>query len=106
MAVTIVLENVPNQNFQLLQETDSYDITLRSISEETYVTIIRNGVLIISSFKAMPDNNIIPFDHLFDGFGNFRFTSTDSNDVYPFFTEFGLKTIFQYITKEEIESGL
>ena len=105
MAIDIVLQNDPNQNFQLLQEEDTYDITLRSIDEETYVTITRNSVLLISNFKAMPNQDIIPFEYLFFGFGNFRFNSEDSTD-YPFFTAFGISTFFQYITKEEVESGL
>ena len=105
MPVNIELQNIPNQNFQLLFEQDSYDITIRTVDVESYVSITRNNEVLISNVKSMSNQNIILSEYKFKEHGNFRFNSTPENDNYPFYADFGISTVFQYVTKEEVENG-
>ena len=103
MAAEIELQNIPNQNFQLLVEEDSYDITLKTIGDITYVSITRNSEVIITSTRAKPNQNILENVYQFNEHGNFVFVSGD--DEYPFFENFGVLAIFNYLTKAEVASG-
>ena len=100
MAEDVQLEQIPNQSFLLLVEEDLYIITLRTISTETYVTLLRNGEKLVDSIKAMPNQNILLYNYQFNEHGNFVFTSLD--DEYPLFSNFGVSTFFQYVTKQEV----
>jgi len=102
MTVEINLEQVPNQNFQLVVEQDSYDITLLTITDLTYVSITRNNEVIISNTKAVPNKNILENLYQYNEHGNFLFTGEDD---YPFYENFGVSNTFQYVTKAEVISG-
>lgn len=101
MTRLIELENIPNQSFNIVVEQDSYDITIRTIGELTYVSITRNSEVILSNARAMPNQNIILSTYLFQTFGNFRFISSN-NEEYPYYQNFGVSTFFHYVTKAEV----
>lgn len=104
MAQTVELQNTPNQNFQLLVEQDLYNITIRSFDGLSFVSITRGGEDLISNVKAMPNQPIIESEYLFSEHGNFIFSSEDL-DTYPTYEDYGINTIFQYLTKEEVANA-
>lgn len=102
--IPIELEQVPNQNFQVTLEDDFYDLTLLTDGDITLLTVVRNNELIITNAKAVPNKDIILSEYKFSEHGNFRFTSVD-DDNYPFFSNYGISSFFQYVTKAEVISG-
>lgn len=105
MPTDIELKNIPSQNFQLVIEQDSYDITLKNIGDITYASITRNREVLITNIKTVPNQNILQNEYQYNEHGNFVFSSVD-DDEYPFYENFGISAIFQYLSKEEVESGI
>lgn len=103
MPVNIELQNVSGQSFQLLVEQDSYEIKILSFFGMSFVSITRNGEVLIRNVKALINQPILQSIYKYQEHGNFQFFSEDS-EVYPSFEDYGATTVFQYITKEEVAS--
>lgn len=101
MPVTIEVQPLPNQNFQLLVERDLYDISIKTVDTQAFVSITRNGTKLVSNIKAMPNQHILLSKYLYTEHGNFVFTQMD-DDEYPYYKNFGATSFFEYVTKAEV----
>lgn len=100
MPSPIELERIPRQSFEIVVEQSLYEIRIITDDEESLVSISRDSEVLISNVRAIPNKPIIQSEYLFSEFGNFIFTS-DDNETYPFYENFGITTVFQYLSIAE-----
>jgi len=101
MSFDIPLQAVPNQSLSVVVDGISYGLLLKTATNLTVVTIIRDNVTILSSTRAVFGTPIIPYGYLEDG--NFIFTCT-TEDTLPFYTDFGVTQFLSFYTADELEA--
>jgi len=103
--IQIPITNIPNQSFSITLDDSQYDIRIHATSDRNIpgngimaVTIIRNGVTIVSGMRALPDYPIIPYAYLEDG----NFFITTMNDEYPDWRQFGNTQYLIFASQAEL----
>ena len=99
MATQLTLQRIPNQQFSFTAENSFYLITLKSTDAECFLTIQRNGVTILETWRCVCNVPVIQFNNLSSGFGNLMFYSQKYD--YPNFQNFGIDTYLLYLTIPE-----
>lgn len=96
--IDINLKQEPNQQTSIELDGSSYDITVKTTTTLTVVTIVRDGVTIIDSVRAMPLLPILPYRY--QEAGNFSFIT--ENDELPYYENFGVSQFLVYLTPDEL----
>ena len=82
----------PNQSFKF----KDFDITIRLTKNDTYIQIVKNGVLILPFIKIIPFKNLLQFgEYDFD----FTFEATNKNEKIDY-KKFGITQRFYYYDKQ------
>lgn len=95
---TIPLQPVPNQEFQIRLDDDRYSFEIKAVGDGVVVSVTRNGVLIISGFRAVAGTPLIPYDYLEQG--NFLFVTDE--DQIPEWRLFNSTQSLVYFSASEI----
>lgn len=105
--IEIPLQTIPNQTLSIRLDNQQYDIEIHTISNNIdptnlimAISITRDNVLIVDSFRAVSGYPILPYEYLENG--NFAFI-TDSDD-YPDYTRFGIDQSLIFASESELEA--
>lgn len=99
MTVEIPLANIPNQAFSVQLDNLLYNITVKFIVNVMVVTIVRNGVTIMSNVRATPNMPLILYPYLESG--NFIFFTVEGD--YPNYNSFGQNQFLLYFSQDELD---
>lgn len=100
---TIPLESIPNQNLSFTIDGHRYELTLKEIDPEMcVVTVVRDGVTLVDSARAVPGYAILRYAYLQGQIGNFAFITV--NGEYPHYSKFNSTQELIYATTSEIEA--
>jgi hypothetical protein len=99
---TIQLEPIPNQSLNVRLDGSRYVIELKEAGGMMAVTIDRDGVRLVTGFRCPEGIPLIPYLHLFSGFGNFVFVS----EGIPYYPDFGATCSLVYASVEEISAAV
>ena len=101
---TIPLDPIPNQSLYIRLDGVRYLIELKEAGGMMTATIDRDGVRLVTGSRCAGGTPLIPYRHLWEGFGNFIFLTAP--DVIPYYTDFGSTCTLVYSSAEEIASAL
>lgn len=96
----VPLQQIVNQSLSITLDQQKYDITLRTIGDITYATVLRNNVKIVDSVRCVPLRPILPYEYLEGVGGNFAFYT--ANDELPNYASFGVSHILLYASAAEL----
>lgn len=94
----IPIQSLPNQSFNMSLDGNQWDITIKSISGATVVSLARNNVDIIDGVRAVAGSFIIPSQY--EEAGNFIFV-TQSFQL-PVYTQFNITQYLVYVSAAEL----
>lgn len=97
----IPLKSFPRQSLSVLLEGSLYELSLKECNGIMAVTVVRDGVTIVSNRRAVAGMPIIPSRYLNDG----NFVIVTDNDDFPYYTEFEASNVFVWMTNEEIDNA-
>lgn len=95
----VPLQSIPNQEFTIVLDNNTYDIVVRYTNGATSVTITCNGTLIIENMQTVAGALIIPYQYL-ENSGNFIFVT--SNQELPLYSEFGITQFLYYLNASDL----
>ena len=101
------IQKTPNQEFTALVDGHYIEFRLCSMDGFTFADVKVDGKSVASSLMCVGFSWLIPYRHQHEGFGNFRFETSD--EEYPYYTNFGTTCKFYYYDKDEyeaVESGV
>lgn len=98
----IALAAVANQQFSVQIDATRYDITLQEANGCMAATIVRDSVTLVSAFRVVAGEPLIPYAYLTDG----NFAIVTDGDALPYWTEFGTTQYMLYVTADEAASLL
>jgi len=102
--VEIPIEAIANQELSVTLDGIRYVITLREGNGQTCnVSVQINGVTAISNVRAMPLQNILPYEYLEGVGGNFAFV-VDDGESYPYWENFATTQRLIYASHDELEA--
>jgi len=109
--IEIPLASVPNQTFSIVLDERLYEIALYAIDTGNIVLdgatvpntvmavdITRDGVVIMTGMRVMPDYPMIPYRYL--EAGNFVFITSEGD--YPDYLQFGITQTMIYLSEAEL----
>jgi|ERR1700728_2796547 len=100
----IPLQTLPNQNFSLQIDDNTYDLRLHDCGGITAVSIDFNNTPVLSGARAVSGFPIIPYAYLEATIGNFMFINAQTDlGEYPDWPRFNADQILLYATPQEIE---
>ena len=100
----IPLSTVPYQSFSIRLEQDLYDIIISETDGLMSISIMRNSTPIVLGQRIEPSYPLIPYLYLFEGKGNFIMLTEDN--MYPYYTQFGVNQFLLYVTSLEMQTAL
>jgi hypothetical protein len=105
--INIPLQAIPNQNFNIQLNEQSYDITIKSCANSTnplanfmVATIFINNVLIIENVRLTGYRPIIPYKYLENG----NFLIITMNGEYPDYMLFNNTQFLIYVSQAELDA--
>lgn len=97
----IPIEAVPNQETSVVVDNNQWVITIKTADSEVAVSLVRNGITIVDSARAVANFKIIPATYQEEG--NFLFV-TLGNEI-PDYTKFNQSQQLVYISQAELEAA-
>lgn len=95
MAVgTVQLQAIPNQIFPIFIGDTSIDVQLKTMRDNTYISIISNDVPIFSNIKCFSYQFALPYEK--NGV-NINFIWVSNHDT-PYYERFGEEDQLMYVT--------
>lgn len=88
------LQQIPNQIFPFFIGDSSMDIQLKTVRDDTFISVIQNEVPIFSNIKCFTDQFALPYE--FNDV-NFNFIWISKHDT-PHYTRFGKEDQLMYVT--------
>lgn len=101
MSMEIPLQNIPNQAFSVQIDNNLYDMTIKFIVDVMVVTVVRNGITIMTNVRATPNMPLILYPYLEAEEGNFAFFTIDGD--YPNYNQFGQNQFLLYLSPTDLE---
>lgn len=92
----------PNQKFTFSDNGLLLEVTFKTIDNITFMSVSLNGNNIVNSVKVTGNTPIIKYDYLQKKYGDFVFTTTDSE--YPVFSNFNSSNKFYHLSYEEVKN--
>lgn len=97
----IAIQSTPNQRLEYTApDSNFYAIHLYSFNGLTFADVRINNVDVCYGVICVPNVNLIPYDYMTQGGGNFRFQCTDEH--YPYYNYYNNTQQLYYYTPEEI----
>ena len=96
----IPLARVANQKFSITLDQVRYEIQIQQCTNVMGITIKRNGVLVVSGQRCLPNNLVIPYQYAENAEGNFAFDCL--GDQLPAWENFGITQNLYYVTNAEL----
>jgi hypothetical protein len=96
----IPLTAIANQTLSIRLDDRLYDITIKELNNAMGVTIVRDGITIVTNALAVAGAPLIPYRYLEDG--NFIIITLD--DEIPYYTQFGITQSLIYASQSELEA--
>ena len=90
----------PNQEFSIEIGSNLYDFSIKLIVQCLAISISRNNISLISNFRILGNQPILPYRFLYDG--NF-FLNTENNEI-AIWSELGISQKLYYLSNNEISS--
>lgn len=94
----IPIAAIPNQQFSVVLDNNQWQISLKTASGITAVSLTLNGTPVISGIRAAANMKVIP--SLYEESGNFAFICADQN--LPYYTLFGVTQMLVYFSPDEL----
>jgi len=95
------IQAIPNQTFSLSLDDSYFEISLKSINDNTLsYSISHNNVLLLDNIQCLPYSPFL----LTNESGNFLFIT--NNDEYPCWTELGISQFIIYLSYSDIQAIL
>lgn len=94
----IPIKVFPRQSLSVVLENVLYELSLKECNGIMAVSVMRDGVAIVSNRRAVAGMPVIPPGYLEQG--NFIFLT--ANDELPYYTDFAGAGTFVYVTREEL----
>lgn len=88
MASIVPLQVTPNQSFSVRLDGARYDLTLQAAGNIMAVTIVRDGVTLLTGARVVAGMPLLPYRHL--ARGNFLFITEGAE---PWWELFGTQTL-------------
>lgn len=95
----IPIKKFPRQSLSVVLEGSLYELSLKECNGIMAVTVVRDGVTIVSNRRAVAGVPVIPAEYLEQG--NFLIATT--GEELPYYTGFEGSDAFIYLTSEELE---
>lgn len=102
MVYNIAIKNVPNQEFTTAIDNVFYRVDLRTIQENTYMSVWANGELLFYNQLCVPNEYVNPYKYLSIN-GRFYFSCLDNE--YPFFKNFNNTQKLLFYTTDEVNNA-
>lgn len=96
--IQVPVEAIPNQTFGVRLDNERYSLTLKAIDDNVAVTIVRDGVTLVSNQRAVAGSPLLPYTYLESG--NFIFVT--ENDEAPSWRLFNATQFLVYLTASEV----
>jgi hypothetical protein len=96
--MSVPLQQLPNQSFSILLDSNQWDFLLKTVEDSTVVSLTLNGTDLLDSAKAPAGAFIIP--SIYEESGNFFFV-TQSFQL-PYYTNFNVTQSLIYISATEL----
>lgn len=93
------INQFPRQSLSVVLEGALYELSLKECNGIMAVTVVRDGVTIVSNRRAVAGTPIIPAGYLEEG----NFVILTRSDDLPYYTEFDGQNTFLYVTAEELD---
>lgn len=94
----IPIKQFPRQSLSVVLEGSLYELSLKECNGIMAVTVVRDGVTIVSNRRAVAGVPVIPSGYLEEG----NFLILTNNEDLPYYTKFEGSDIFVYVTAEEL----
>lgn len=98
MPQIVPIQTVPNQELTTFLDNNSYDITIKETNGCMSINLVRNNVVILSGFRIVAGQPIIPYEYLEEG----NFIMLTQNDDLPFYTAFNISQFLYYYSLAEL----
>lgn len=98
MAVRVSLAAVANQALSIVLDGSRYDLTVKACPGCVAVSIVRDGVPLVTGARAVAGTPLLPYRHL--EAGNFIFVTND--DALPDWTQFETDQALIYLSAAEL----
>ena len=102
MVYKIPIKNTPNQELTTSIGNVFYKIDLRTIQENTYMSVWANGEPLFYSQLCVPNEYVNPYNYLSTN-GKFYFSCLDNE--YPFFKAFNNTQELLFFTTDEVNNA-
>lgn len=96
--IQIDIQPIPNQSFSVRLGGRIYNITLKETRGVMSVTIVRDGVTLISGARVCAGSAMISYQYQEDG----NFLIDTLNQQLPDYREFGNSQFMYYLTADEV----
>ena len=97
---TVPIAAIANQKFSIRLDSVRFVISIQAVSGVMAITIERNGVVIVSGSRCLPNQLVIPYPSDEGAAGNFMFLT--HNDELPDYRLFNSTQSLEYITAAEL----
>jgi hypothetical protein len=98
MPQTIPIQALPNQEFTVVLDSNTWDFTIRETNAVMSVTLVLNGTTDIENLRAVAGMRVIPSQY--EEAGNFIFST--QNYALPDYTQFGISQNLLYYSAMEL----
>lgn len=95
----VPLKVFPRQSLSVMLEDNLYELSVKECQGIMAVTVVRNGVTIVSNRRCVAGVTVIPDGYLEEG----NFVILTDSDELPYFSSFDTNQVMVYLTLEEIE---
>lgn len=102
MSTVVPLEAIPNQSLTIRLDGVRYALEIKEAGGVMAVTIARDGVPLVTGARCVAGAPLLPYRHLWAGFGNFIFTDSREDGSIPYFEDFGSAVFLVYSSAAEI----
>lgn len=99
MKIVSLVNTLPNQSMTFTEDSDFYEVTVRSVQNFTTIDISRNGTVIAQGLRCVPSSLLLA-QYKEGGRGNFAFWN--DKEQYPVYTDFGVTTFLAYYSPTDL----
>lgn len=96
--IVIPLLTEPNQSLSITLDGVDHALTIKEAGGVMVMTIVRDGITILSNTRLLPGILINPYEHL--EYGNFIFLTED--EELPYYTQFERQQLL-FVSSDELE---
>lgn len=98
MTQQVPIQAIPNQQFTIILDGNTWDFVIKATDGVMSVTLTRNGAMIMQNMRVVANMRIIP--SAYEEAGNFVFVT--QNFELPDYTKFNVSQVLLYASAAEL----